>query len=53
MLRLPGAEAALPIARSASGARYANDTLEVWEHAGAVHLSRRGSVLYDNCRLAR
>jgi len=50
ILRLPEGTATLPIARSASGARYANDTLEFWEHAGEVRLTRRDSVLHEGCR---
>jgi membrane-bound inhibitor of C-type lysozyme len=49
-LRLPEGAATLPIARSASGARYANDTLEFWEHAGEVRLSIRDSVRHQRCR---
>jgi membrane-bound inhibitor of C-type lysozyme len=52
-LRLPRGDATLPVARSASGARYANDTLEFWEHAGEVRLSLRDSVRHEGCRLAR
>jgi membrane-bound inhibitor of C-type lysozyme len=49
-LRLPSGMATLPIARSASGARYANDTLEFWEHAGEARISRAGIVVLDHCR---
>jgi membrane-bound inhibitor of C-type lysozyme len=49
-LRLPEGAATLPIARSGSGARYANDTLEFWEHAGEVRLSIRDSVRHESCR---
>jgi membrane-bound inhibitor of C-type lysozyme len=49
-LRLPEGVATLPIARSASGARYANDTLEFWEHAGEVRLSLRDSARHEGCR---
>ena len=52
-LRLPEGSTTLPLARSASGARYANDTLEFWEHAGTARLVRRGRVLYQDCRPSR
>jgi membrane-bound inhibitor of C-type lysozyme len=52
-LHLPRGDVTLPIARSASGARYANDTLEFWEHAGEVRLSIRDSVRREGCRRAR
>jgi membrane-bound inhibitor of C-type lysozyme len=51
-LRLPDGDATLPIARSASGARYANDTLEFWEHAGEARISRHGAMLLEGCRPA-
>lgn len=53
LLHLPEGSASLPIARSASGARYANDTLEFWEHAGAARITRRGATLYEECRPVR
>lgn len=52
-LRLPEGTATLPRALSASGARYANDTLEFWEHAGEVRVTRRGHVVYSGCRTER
>jgi membrane-bound inhibitor of C-type lysozyme len=51
-LRLPSGNASLPIAMSASGARYANDTLEFWEHAGEARVSTRGTPTFDHCRPA-
>lgn len=53
IVRLPEGSATLPIARSASGARYANDTLEFWEHAGEARVTRNGRVLHENCRPER
>ena len=50
VLRLPAGGARLPLAPSGSGARYANDTLEFWEHAGAVQVAQRGRVRYEDCR---
>jgi membrane-bound lysozyme inhibitor of c-type lysozyme MliC len=52
-LRLPEGAATLPVARSASGARNANDTRELWEHAGEVRVTRRGGGVYEGCRPAR
>ena len=51
-LRLPSGNARLPIALSASGARYANDTLEFWEHAGEARISTRGTPTFEHCRPA-
>lgn len=51
-LQLPAGAARLPLAPSGSGARYANDTLEFWEHAGAARVAERGRVRYDGCRRA-
>lgn len=52
-LRLPDGVATLARALSASGARYANDTLEFWEHAGEVRVTQRGRVSYSGCRAER
>lgn len=52
-LRLPNGTAVLPIARSASGARYANDTLEFWEHAGEARVTQQGKVVLEGCRPER
>lgn len=49
-LRLPEGTAMVPLARSGSGARYANDTLEFWEHAGEARVTRRGEVVHEGCR---
>jgi membrane-bound inhibitor of C-type lysozyme len=49
-LRLPDGSATLPIALSGSGSRYANDSLEFWEHAGTARLTRRGKIIHDRCR---
>jgi membrane-bound inhibitor of C-type lysozyme len=49
-LRLPTGTAQLRIARSASGARYTNDTLEFWEHAGEARVTRQGRLVYEHCR---
>jgi len=55
-VQLPTGVAVLPFARSGSGARYANDTLEFWEHAGAVRITRRigaprrDTLVYQGCR---
>jgi membrane-bound inhibitor of C-type lysozyme len=49
-LDTPTGAVALPRAPAASGARYADDTLEFWEHAGAARVTRRGQVLYEDCR---
>ena len=51
-LRLPSGNATLPVALSASGARYANDTLEFWEHAGEARISTRGTPTFEHCRTA-
>ncbi|GJG88095.1 hypothetical protein tb265_32760 [Gemmatimonadetes bacterium T265] len=50
VLQLPAGTATLPLAPSGSGARYANDTLEFWEHAGAVRVAQRGRARYEGCR---
>jgi membrane-bound inhibitor of C-type lysozyme len=49
-LRLSTGDVTLPHAISASGARYANDTLEFWEHQGEARLSRRDTLLHDGCK---
>lgn len=49
-LELPEGVVTLPVARSASGARYANDTLVFWEHQGAARVELRGRELYTECR---
>ena len=36
--------------RAASGAKYASETLEFWEHGGEAMVSRDGQQLYRNCR---
>jgi membrane-bound inhibitor of C-type lysozyme len=51
-LRLPSGDATLPLAMSASGARYANDSLEFWEHAGEARISVRGTAAFEHCRPA-
>lgn len=48
-LELPEGTALLPSAVSASGARYASDTLEFWEHQGSARVSRYGEVVYEEC----
>ena len=37
--------------RAASGAKYANDTLEFWEHGGEALLRKEGQKLYQNCAI--
>lgn len=49
-LQLPNGDVTLPLAISASGARYANDTLVFWEHQGAARVEHRGHVQYVECR---
>jgi membrane-bound inhibitor of C-type lysozyme len=51
-LRLSTGDATLPHALSASGARYANDTLEFWEHQGEARISRRDTLVHDGCRVS-
>ena len=36
--------------RAASGAKYADQMLEFWEHGGEAMLSKEGEKLYQNCR---
>jgi membrane-bound inhibitor of C-type lysozyme len=48
-LTLARGTARLPRVISGSGARYANDTLEFWEHAGEVRVSLRGRVEHSAC----
>lgn len=40
----------LPIAVSASGARYSNGTVEYWEHQGRATLNGAHGGPYANCR---
>jgi membrane-bound inhibitor of C-type lysozyme len=49
-LRLPSGSSTLPTALSASGARYANDTLEFWEHQGTARIALRDKAIFDGCR---
>jgi len=40
----------LPIAQSASGARYSNGAVEYWEHQGTARLNGAAGGPYANCR---
>ncbi|HEY4303657.1 MAG TPA: MliC family protein [Gemmatimonadaceae bacterium] len=52
-LRLPSGSVRLPSVIAASGIRYANDSLEFWEHQGVATISQRDKPLFEDCRPAR